>query len=51
MFWAAGNDLNDVERWIVLGHANRRSRSTCRSHGSSWFQLAKMRLTRISSTL
>jgi hypothetical protein len=30
--------------WSLGAHAARRSASTCHSHPSSWFQLAKMRL-------
>lgn len=31
---------------VALDYATRRNPSTCRNHSSSWFQLAKMRLTR-----
>jgi hypothetical protein len=31
----------------MFEHATERTTSSCRNHASSWFQLAKMRLTKV----
>jgi hypothetical protein len=36
-----------AEQYRCCGYAARRSAPSCRSHPSSWFQLAKFRLTNL----
>lgn len=51
-FSSASRGLDEEQRGGPLNvYAARLSPSTCRNHRSSWFQLAKMRVTKISSAL